>query len=421
MAREGCVLAAIMDPYTQRGQLPKLPPHHQAYAAADGPLCAIVTRRPPFDVFPTHVSRLVVAVECSSREFAITVVAAYAPPHRTMDDVFEHLAHAIDRCRTPDILVMGDFNAHSVLWGPREGDDRGTRLIEFAAAAGLVVLNDASSPPTYVTKYVDSWIDVTIASPTLVRRGCTWRVSEEETLSEHRRLDIAVHTGACATGRRLTNYDRRKWLEAVRYSRWFASAGGADIASPAALDAVLAKFYTVIDRERVKQLRPPREQRGAGGKSWWTPELDGRRRAVNAMRRRFQRCRCDQLRALSRSQYSRALAEYRQEVARVKEEADKEVCNRCCRRSLFQAPFRLAFGAARSHVMLPPLTRQDGGRTVSVLESASLLLDHLFARDRPETDAPAHAEIRAAVGRPYATAESERPFSTRRSASHSSN
>ncbi|XP_065295867.1 uncharacterized protein [Dermacentor albipictus] len=163
MAREACVLAAVMDPYTQRGQLPKLPPDYQSYAAADGPL--------------------------------------------TMDDVFEHLAHALDRCRTPDILVMDDFNAHSVLWGPREGDDRGTRLIEFAAAAGLVVLNDASSPPT-------------------------------------------------------------------------------------------------------------------------------------------------------------ALAKYRREVARAKEEADREVCDRCSRRSLFQAPFRLAFGDSRSHITLPPLTRPDGGRTI---------------------------------------------------------
>ncbi|XP_075530125.1 uncharacterized protein LOC142563457 [Dermacentor variabilis] len=146
MAREGCEVATVMDPYTQQGQLPKFPPHYRAYAAANGPLCAIVTRRPGFDVFPVHVSRLVVAVECSTREFAITVVAAYAPPHRTMDDVFEHLVHAIDRSRTPDVLVMGDLNAHSVLWGPREGDARGTRLIEFAVAAGLVVLNDALAP-----------------------------------------------------------------------------------------------------------------------------------------------------------------------------------------------------------------------------------------------------------------------------------
>ncbi|KAH7963911.1 hypothetical protein HPB52_023784 [Rhipicephalus sanguineus] len=84
------------------------------------------------------------------------------------------LEDVVARSRSPNIVVAGDLNAKHLAWRLRAGDDRGARVVEFAAAAGLVFLNDPASEPTYETAYAASWIDVTLATPALAA-GYTWQ------------------------------------------------------------------------------------------------------------------------------------------------------------------------------------------------------------------------------------------------------
>ncbi|XP_050024763.1 uncharacterized protein [Dermacentor andersoni] len=285
MSETGVPLAAVSDPYRPGGKLPRMPPDFNVYAIDRDPAAVVVTRGPPYDVSPLLLSKLVVAVYCETRDFQFVFVSAYAPPHRSMDDTFRGIEEAIAKARTPNIVVAGDFNAKHPAWGPCAGDERGARLIEFAGANRLVVLNDPQSPPTYETRYAASWLDVTLAAPALVAAGFDWTVCEDITFSEHK--NVAVRIGAVRDGRsrRLTRYAREELLTALAGEPWFARVSGATLQSPGALDEILAGFQRLFDRYYRANLRPVK----GPGRPWWTPALARERRAVNTLRRRYQR------------------------------------------------------------------------------------------------------------------------------------
>ncbi|KAH8021082.1 hypothetical protein HPB51_012366 [Rhipicephalus microplus] len=75
------------------------------------------------------------------------------------------------------IVVAGDFNAKHLVWGPSAGDDSGARLLEFAPANELIVLNDPNWRPTYENSYAASWIDVTLATSTALQSEFRWEAS----------------------------------------------------------------------------------------------------------------------------------------------------------------------------------------------------------------------------------------------------
>ncbi|KAL6416347.1 hypothetical protein ACFW04_013546 [Cataglyphis niger] len=82
------------------------------------------------------------------------------------------------------ILICGDFNSKSKLWGSPFSDERGTTIDEWAAASDLRLLNTGSDP-TCIRAQGCSIIDLTWASPGLVRYISSWQVLDLSTLSDH--------------------------------------------------------------------------------------------------------------------------------------------------------------------------------------------------------------------------------------------
>ncbi|XP_072140755.1 uncharacterized protein [Dermacentor andersoni] len=323
---------------------PQLPPDFTYFGVEEEPLSAVFVRRPRFDVFPAYVSRRVVAVRCTTARREWLLVAAYAPPHCSIEPTLDEISACLDSHKTPEILIMGDLNAKHAMWGPRANENRGYR----------------------------------------------WSVSSDVTFSEHRAIDLVLHS-ASERGRRLTECGRLNFVAELRDIRWFARASGANIGSPQALDATINKMYEVIDRTRRKHLRPVLPHRP--GRSWWTPDLQIEKKRTRALRRRLQRCRDDALRPIHRPRYCEALAKFRRRIESAKASEARERCDECSRKSLFSAPFRAAFGKEKGRPPLPPLTTPDGGRTESVLQSAALLLNVLIAKDDARTDLTEHKEL----------------------------
>ncbi|XP_071652698.1 uncharacterized protein [Temnothorax longispinosus] len=90
------------------------------------------------------------------------------------------------------VMVAGDFNAKSALWGSPVTDRRGRILECWAASLGLVVLN-RGGVQTCVRHQGGSVIDLTWATPDLARRVSEWRVTEEiESLSDHLFIEMSL-------------------------------------------------------------------------------------------------------------------------------------------------------------------------------------------------------------------------------------
>jgi hypothetical protein len=83
------------------------------------------------------------------------------------------------------VLLAGDFNAKSPVWGAAHEDARGAALADLLAQCDVTVLNRGNQA-TFVGASGSSIIDVTCASAGLAQRVGEWRVEEQETTSDHR-------------------------------------------------------------------------------------------------------------------------------------------------------------------------------------------------------------------------------------------
>ncbi|KAH6941177.1 hypothetical protein HPB50_014596 [Hyalomma asiaticum] len=227
-------------------------------------------------------------------------------------------------------------------------DDGGGGRLQRNASGGVrggernLTTKRVQSLPTYETKYSMSWIDVTLAAPSVIAGGYSWRVRDDVTHSEHGYIKVTVGDSVREKRKRLTRFAREELVLSLSRDPWFTQVTGTELRSAEALDAVVEKFYTVFSRHYQKSFRPAHKV--ARGNPWWSPELAQERKRVNAMRRRYQ---------------------------------------------------REAFGRTRTELVLPPLVCADGSRTATHLESATLLLRTQVAVDDPAEEA--HRSFSTAV------------------------
>jgi len=122
-----------------------------------------------------------VCVEVQVPGFSFYVVSCYFQYHDEMEEHLRHLEMVCHSLRGKRLLVALDANTRSSLWSPQRTDERGIKLVELIRAFGFQVLNDATQPPTFWTSTGSSYIDVTLASPTMSKFIGEWKVRQEWT------------------------------------------------------------------------------------------------------------------------------------------------------------------------------------------------------------------------------------------------
>lgn len=98
-----------------------------------------------------------------------------------------------------DVLLVGDFNAHSPVWGHPFEDKRGEDLLDFCATTGLEICNDPNSEPTHSNNvwtrsgHGDSWIDLVMFKSQSDANISDWMIEEQPTCSDHRRMSCQLN------------------------------------------------------------------------------------------------------------------------------------------------------------------------------------------------------------------------------------
>ena len=93
--------------------------------------------------------------------------------------------------QTKEIIVGGDFNSKSYLWGSEVEDARGEVLSEWLAEENLIILNQGGKP-TFIRENSKSHIDITFCSKNIGKYMTNWKVLEVETLSCHQHIVYEV-------------------------------------------------------------------------------------------------------------------------------------------------------------------------------------------------------------------------------------
>ncbi|XP_063830255.1 uncharacterized protein LOC135079532 [Ostrinia nubilalis] len=228
------------------------------------------------------------------------IVGVYFSPNKPLS-AFETflgvLGPAIRRLAPLQVILMGDLNAKSRMWGGNFTDVRGRALEDWVAELGLSVLNTGTAH-TCVRAQGGSRVDVSFATPAVAQRVVNWRVMEEETLSDHLYIRFEVspsttpraprRTGHSAFPRwATTKLDKEKAEEAAIVQAWCSKGSP----HPSDADAGAACLRAALTQTCDAAM--PRAQRTGNRRQvyWWSQEIADLRATSNAARRAYLRHR----------------------------------------------------------------------------------------------------------------------------------
>jgi ribonuclease HI len=134
----------------------------------------------PHTVLQLNTNLQAVAVKVTLHR-TVTICSVYIPPkYKLRLDEIDQLANQLP---TP-FLLLGDFNAHSNLWGCVDANRLGGIMESFLDKSDLCFLNDGSYTYIHPATGSQSAIDLSICSPSIFM-DFLWRVHDDQCGSDH--------------------------------------------------------------------------------------------------------------------------------------------------------------------------------------------------------------------------------------------
>jgi ribonuclease HI len=157
-----------------------------------GGVAILIKTTIPF-ILDTNSSTLeVIAATVQIDGKPLNIVNFYLPPGHAIDPV--DLEYYFNK---PNVVVVGDFNAHHTMWTGKVDDPRGQSIADLIETTGLIILNTKS--PTYIHyNGTTSLLDLSIVSPQLAL-CLDWYVINSTMGSDHFPIQINININKPAT------------------------------------------------------------------------------------------------------------------------------------------------------------------------------------------------------------------------------
>ena len=326
----------------------------------------------------------------------IAVVSVYASPNANIASFREQLDRIRDSVlpwMKQDVLIAGDFNAKSTLWGSPRTNPRGDTLVEWAAELDLRLLNEESKS-TCVRWQGESIVDLTWASP----GPGDWRVEDGlESLSDHRYITMKILLGDHWTSRRnnengsgekanrlqgtapdtrwaIKKMDRSRLLTMAQATAWAAQTAEPPETETERMAEGFERRMTAI----CDAAMPRAKAQGRNNTYWWTSDLESKRQDCARARRGFQHWKRKKTRDSAEGEqrhlrYTAAVAALQRAIKEAKTKAWADLQS-TIDRDPWGRPYRIVLAKLRSRA--PP--------DIALMEAVQLeqVLNNLFPRSQ---------------------------------------
>ncbi|CAH2092932.1 unnamed protein product [Euphydryas editha] len=233
---------------------------------------------------------------------AVSFVSCYFTPNEPIADFRKRVddLERVIRHLEGEIVIGGDFNAKSIVWGMEYSDTWGNELLDMMESLDLVIVNRGNTPTFGRCGVRDSILDLTFATQRIAGVISDWVVLEEYTASDHQYISYSVHN---LEGKPRTVPERR--MERIG---WKVSRIDEGAFQKAVSDKIVTSpDLSVKSREDVERLvgrlmdaivagcdaSMPRRSAGSRRKPvyWWTDEIALLRTECLRLRRKALRSR----------------------------------------------------------------------------------------------------------------------------------
>ena len=296
--------------------------------------------------------------------YGIRWYSCYHSPNTNIQQLRDYLRQleASIRAGSGEVVIAGDFNAHSTLWGSQTGNERGEELGEFLSALDLQVIN-VGSVPTFVGQGRGTIVDVTLASASAARRIVQWEVLLDENGSNHRYVEFIIHERAPRRaapeqrGWALRKLDEDKFRATYIRELPHEDPQTAEEGAIALTRAIAKACDEAMPRRRAGPDRRPAY--------WWNDEIAEKRRECTKARRKATRAarRGGNDAALYRHLYKEKKKLLSKSIASSKSACLEEFRTRV-NSDPWGLPYKMVTGKLKSYAPIPELRNPERAQAI---------------------------------------------------------
>ncbi|GBM71864.1 hypothetical protein AVEN_229361-1 [Araneus ventricosus] len=131
----------VNDPYSFDSSVTEFPISFRKVFHPYNPLAGFIIANGSLKVFPFLVERNIAALEIGFEDENFVIISVYFLPSKHIKEDLNELKKLLLQLCDRNILIMGDFNAKSRVWGPRDSDHRDDLVLEMADQFDLLIVN----------------------------------------------------------------------------------------------------------------------------------------------------------------------------------------------------------------------------------------------------------------------------------------
>ena len=145
-----------------------------------GGTAILIKKTTPHEKLHLNTELQAIAVRATLHQ-TISICSIYIPPKYKLKKI--EIEKIIEQLPTP-FLILGDFNAHSNLWGNEKNNNNGKIIESILDTTDICILNNGKHTYLHPSTGTTSAIDLTLSSPTIYM-DFQWDIHEDQCGSDH--------------------------------------------------------------------------------------------------------------------------------------------------------------------------------------------------------------------------------------------
>ena len=204
------------------------------------------------------------------------------------------------------LIISSDCNGHHNLWGSTDINIRGEAIADWTFSSGTHICNKGNKA-TFSNIIRDEVIDITICTTDMLDSIENWHVSDDETYSDHHRIEYAIITQYTnptnITYRNVRKTDFKKYIIELKKNMNNCTGTTLDEMAEELENAMFLAYEASCREQKVTRNKNP---------TWWTKELTALQKSVKKLRQKSRRTNTEENKVMyrdARQKYNYSLRE----------------------------------------------------------------------------------------------------------------
>ena len=222
----------------------------------------------PFENIKISSNLQIVAIR-AKLPLPVTICSIYLHPNLKISEI--DIQAIIDQIPRP-FMILGDFNAHSPLWGSEKRNYKGKVIEDIINTNHVGLLNDGT--PTYLHPATGTWsnIDLSIVDVSLIQKFY-WRVLPQM-MSDHSPIVISYKSQENCSSSAIHNNENKINFNKINWDKFEKIILNIEYGNSDSIDTAVEIFTGAIHAALMNSQINQKYHKHQKSVPWWTKEIN---------------------------------------------------------------------------------------------------------------------------------------------------